>query len=129
MSLEDRIGQVVEPPAFSNGTAYYDWENAWCGRCWHDRAAQRHGRFEDGCELIALGMAHERVEQWVYDRVRYGDREWVDVTCTKFTPDDDGPDEGPPSPKPTPPGQGQMFDAGDFDWDKPSRIPVDNSTA
>lgn len=105
-----KVGQTVEPPCWSNGTEYSMWEANWCGRCWHDRAA-RKGEFENGCVLIALGMLGDEVPQWVYSDKPYP----MHVHCLQFTPDDNGGDEGIPTPEPTPPGQEAMFDPGEFD--------------
>lgn len=108
----DRLGESVDPPAFSNGTEHRMWEANYCNNCWHDRKA-REGKYEDGCELIAMAFAGLKVDQWVYT-----DRMWpAHVHCLKFTPDDDGPDAGPPVPKPPPPGQACIFDPSTYDWD------------
>ena len=116
------LGDTVKPPAFSNGTMWEIWSYNYCDRCWHDRAA-RKGDYDNGCELIALGMAHIEVPQWVEAEPP----RWVH--CIKFTPDDDGPDEGPPQPQPTPPGQTQLLDASEYDWDRESTVPVAGGVA
>lgn len=104
----DRIGETVDPPAFSNGTEWEMWSANYCDRCWHDR--------KQDCELIALGFAHLEVPQWVYT-----DRFWpAHVHCIKFTPTDEGPDEGPPTPRPVPPGQTVLIDPSEYDWDRPT---------
>lgn len=104
------LGDTVEPPAFSNGSEFDIWQANWCDRCWHDREA-RKGNFESGCELIALGLAHQSVPQWVETLPAEG---WV--RCLKFTPDDGGGDEGPPVPHPVPPGQEVLFAPSAYDW-------------
>jgi hypothetical protein len=108
----DVVGETVEPPAFSNGTMFRDWQEEYCERCWHDREFRRTE--EGGCDLLVLALCREPIPQWVYT-----DKPWpLHVHCIQFTPDDDGPDSGPPVPQATPPGQEVMFDPGVFDWDR-----------
>ena len=114
-------GDVVEPPAFPNGTSFRMWQSQYCNRCWHDRMARPpHNRPEDGCELILLGMMHEVVPQWIQTDA---DLPPANVHCTKFTPDDGGGDDEPrfPKPRPTPKNQLPLFDGDPF-IDSPTDI-------
>lgn len=77
-------GDMVDPPAFPNGTSHRMWEGLYCQTCWHD-SEFRDGSSDVGCRLIALGFVHEPVEQWVetdeYPNAVSG------VHCTRYTPD------------------------------------------
>jgi hypothetical protein len=66
--------------AFSNGTEFEIWQESWCSRCTKDEPARR-GDFENGCELIALGMIGEEIPEWTEDPDATG---WPRVLCSEF---------------------------------------------
>lgn len=93
------------PVYFSNGTEFDAWQANWCDRCARDAIFRSTGK--NGCPLILLAMCREPVPQWLEQPVPYalGDN----VHCIDFKPRGfRGGKE--PSPKPTPPGQGRLFD-------------------
>lgn len=129
----DKAGQQAEPPYFSNGTEWEIWSYNYCNKCFHDRRAWRDGMYEEGCPLIVQSMNREPIPLWIYQQrgtwkctgcAEGHEHPWWDIHCLRFSPDD-GHDEGPPVPKPTPPGQESIFDASEYDWDKPQRVLVD----
>lgn len=77
-----------EPPAFSNGSMFEDWQRYNCQRCTKDE----DGTAPEGtyCELISLGFMHEVVPEWVADPDGvYG------VTCTALDVAEGAPDVVP----------------------------------
>lgn len=94
------VGEMVQPPAFSNGTEHHMWENEYCNRCIHEKAF-RAGDASAGCELALLAFMHEPVPAWIYT-----DKPWpLHVHCLKFSPDDGEPPTYLPRPTPQIPGQ------------------------
>ena len=57
---EETAGGLLH--AFPNGTAFYDWFEAWCGTCVHDRATETQG--EGMCQIPVPGLIGEPVPDW-----------------------------------------------------------------
>ena len=67
--------------AFSNGSEFDIWQDAWCRRCVKDEAARRDD-YEHGCEIIAVALtSNGDIPEWREDESK---ATWPKVICSAF---------------------------------------------
>lgn len=114
MRTYDEIwADAKDEPAFSNGTEGYGWTAANCGTCKND-SPELVDKGE-GCPLILVSLMQRTPVEWL-DQKRIGPNGILETYgiddqyhCVEFR-DQDEPGGEEPTPVPTPPGQGSLFD-------------------
>ena len=88
----DQIAADARPGrAFSNGTMGYGWMEGWCYECKVDGPFQRD-EVDEGCPILLVAMLGESTpKEWT-------DQGLQDYHCSEFVEDDNGDDEGDPTP-------------------------------